>query len=117
MTSEQPAQKTLPSELNNEQFSALQSMAFTFLQYQQYNKAGALLKVLNQHDPNNQQILFSLAFVLLKVEHVDDAQALIAPHLNQEAETPQVLRLLHAKILMAKGQHQDAATQLEHYTD
>ena len=109
--------QTLADELNNEQFSALQSMAFTFLQHHQYNKAGALLKILNQHDSNDQQVLFSLAFVLLKIEHIDDAQALIAPYLNQGSEAPQVLRLLQAKILMAKGQHQDAAIQLEHYTD
>ncbi len=105
-----------PAELNSSQFSALQSMAFTFLQHQQYQKAGALLKTLNQCAPDNQQVLFSLAFVLLKVGHTEDAQTLIEPFFNQGSDIPPVLRLLQAKILMAKGQPQDAAIQLEHYT-
>lgn len=104
------------TELNSGQFSALQSMAFTFLQHQQYQKAGALLKTLNQCAPDNQQVLFSLAFVLLKIGHTEEAQKLIEPFFNPGSDIPPVLRLLQAKILIAKGQPQDAAIQLEHYT-
>jgi predicted Zn-dependent protease len=116
MTTDESSQ-AVSTELNSKQFFALQSMSYTFLQHQKYQKAGALLKTLNQFAPDNQQVLFSLAFVLLKVGHTEDAQALIAPFFNRDSDIPPVLRLLQAKLLMAKGQPRDAAIQLEHYTN
>ena len=90
--------------LNEDQFSTLQIIAFIFLRHRKYNKAGVILKTLIHIKFNNDNTRFSLAFILSELGLVDEAEEVLS-HLPDDNETnSSLLDLLRTKINLVQNQ-------------
>ena len=92
------------SSLDEDQFSALQIIAFIFLRHRKYNKAGVILKTLINIKPDNINTRFSLAFILSELGLPQETEEVLS-HLpdNNEMDSS-LLDLLQTKLNLVQNQ-------------
>ena len=90
--------------MDEDQFSALQIIAFIFLRHRKYNKAGVILKTLINIKPDNINTRFSLAFILSELGLPQETEEVLS-HLpdNNEMDSS-LLDLLQTKLNLVQNQ-------------
>ncbi len=95
-------QDAIHNILKEDEFIALQMMAFVFLLHKKNDKAGIILKTLHQIAPQNHDVRLSLAFVLSEFNLTQEAEDMLAPLIDDEEESSTVINLLRTKIMLAQ---------------